>query len=525
MTLSIATCDIIIRHDVMIGQTIKHYKIIEKLGDGRVGPIYKAQDLNLDRIVMLKFLQPEVARDETAKARFLLEAKAASALDHPNIGTFYSMEQTDDGQLFTSFAYHEGVLLSEKIKQGPLPLEQAVDIVNQIGRGLAQVHLKGIIHRNIKPGNVLLTREGSVKILDFGLAKLQAASSALTQAGVVLGTPAYMAPEQLKGGRIDQRTDVWALGILMYLMITGRLPFEADNFVSLTFAIMEDNPTSMLSLRPEATPELERIVEKALAKQPDDRYAEVNDLLADLAAATSRKNPIPVTVRDADTATMAPAVEAPSQPVLGMAYVLFLDIVGYSKLLMDTQARAVEDLSSAVLSTRPYLRASRSDQLVLIPTGDGMALVFFDSPMSPVECAVEIARALKNHKFIKLRMGAHAGPVYRTVDINKARNVAGGGINLAQRVMDCADADHILVSKAIAEILSELSEWRQNLHELGIQQVKHGVTVEIYNLYGPDFGNSQHPQRCVPVAPPPAAGVDKKKRSIFQRLIGGSSTI
>ncbi|MCI0559585.1 MAG: serine/threonine protein kinase, partial [Nitrososphaera sp.] len=211
----------------MIGQTISHYKILEKLGGGGMGVVYKAQDLKLDRFVALKFLPPHLSADEDEKKRFIHEAKAASALDHPNICAIYEIDETEDGQMFIAMAYYEGETLKKKIERGPLPIDQTIDLAIQIAQGLAKAHKHGITHRDIKPANVMITNEGVAKIVDFGLAKL-AGQTKLTKSGMTVGTVAYMSPEQARGEEVDHRTDIWALGVVLYEMITGQLPFKGE---------------------------------------------------------------------------------------------------------------------------------------------------------------------------------------------------------------------------------------------------------------------------------------------------------
>ncbi|MFQ6093669.1 MAG: serine/threonine protein kinase, partial [bacterium] len=217
----------------MIGKTISHYKIIEELGAGGMGTVYKAQDTKLDRFVALKFLSPHLSQDEEGKQRFIHEAKAASALDHPNICTIYEIDETKPGpgepggQMFIAMACYEGESLKEKIEGGPLPLDQALDIAIQTAQGLVKAHERGIIHRDIKPANILITKDDSVKIVDFGLAKLSGRTM-ITKTGTTMGTIAYMSPEQARGAGVDQRTDIWSFGVMLYEMVTGQLPFKGD---------------------------------------------------------------------------------------------------------------------------------------------------------------------------------------------------------------------------------------------------------------------------------------------------------
>ncbi|MFC1502298.1 serine/threonine-protein kinase, partial [bacterium] len=195
----------------MIGKTISHYRIIEELGRGGMGVVYKAQDTKLKRTVALKFLPPELTKDPEAKKRFIHEAQAASALDHSNICTIHEVDETEEGQVFIVMACYGGKTLKEKISKGPLPIEESIDIAMQIAQGLQEAHDKKIIHRDIKSANVIITDKGQVKIMDFGLAKLTG-QTVLTKEGSTLGTVAYMSPEQTQGKKVDARSDIWSLG-------------------------------------------------------------------------------------------------------------------------------------------------------------------------------------------------------------------------------------------------------------------------------------------------------------------------
>ncbi len=205
----------------MIGQTISHYKILEKIGGGGLGVVYKAQDLKLDRFVALKFLPPHLTANDDEKQRFIHEAKAASALQHNNICAIHEIDETDDAQIFICMDYYEGKTLNKRIKDKPLSIEETIDIAIQIAHGLAKAHEKEIVHRDIKPANIMLTADGIVKILDFGLAKLSTQTK-LTKDSTSLGTISYMSPEQTKGETVDYRTDIWSLGVVIYEMLSGQ---------------------------------------------------------------------------------------------------------------------------------------------------------------------------------------------------------------------------------------------------------------------------------------------------------------
>jgi serine/threonine protein kinase len=225
----------------MIGQTISHYKIIEKLGGGGMGIVYKAEDTKLKRTVALKFLPPELTRDEEAKERFIQEAQSASALQHNNICNIHDIDVTPDGQMFIVMDCYEGETLKQVISNKQLAVSQVIDIAIQIAQGLHKAHEKGIIHRDIKPGNIIITNDGMVKILDFGLAKL-AGQSRLTKTGSTVGTAAYMSPEQAQGIEVDHRTDIWSLGVVLFEMLTGKLPFRGDHEAALLYSIVHEEP-------------------------------------------------------------------------------------------------------------------------------------------------------------------------------------------------------------------------------------------------------------------------------------------
>lgn len=264
----------------MIGKTISHYRILEKLGSGGMGDVYKAEDTKLKRTVALKFLPLELTRDEDARKRFVHEARAASALDHANIGYIHEINESD-GHSYIAMAYYKGETLKDKIEQGPLPVDEAIDLAVQIARGLAKAHSKDIVHRDIKPANILLTEDGQVKIVDFGLAKL-GGQTKLTKTGMTMGTIAYMSPEQTQGTNVDHRTDIWSLGIVLYEMLTGELPFKGEYEQAVLYSILNEEPEFISKLRSDLPQEIETIVEKALAKKADDRFQTMEEMLGRL---------------------------------------------------------------------------------------------------------------------------------------------------------------------------------------------------------------------------------------------------
>ena len=271
--------------DPLAGTHVAHYVIHERLGRGGMGVVYRAEDTRLQRTVALKFLPPLWTEDERAMARFRQEAKAASALDHPNICTIYEINETARGRLFIAMACYEGETLKAKIARGPLPLETALDYARQIASGLAKAHASGIVHRDVKPANVIITEDGRAKILDFGLAKMPDIN--LTRPGVTMGTPAYMSPEQMRGAPVDHRSDIWSFGALVYEMIAGSPPFRSDYQAALEYRVVNEDPPVLSDLCPDLPPGLAHIVGLCLEKDPEHRYPSMTDLLADLDVLTS----------------------------------------------------------------------------------------------------------------------------------------------------------------------------------------------------------------------------------------------
>jgi serine/threonine protein kinase/Tfp pilus assembly protein PilF len=264
----------------MIGKTVSHYKIVEKLGEGGMGVVYKAQDTKLDRMVALKFLPKNLLCDDEAKTRFEHEAKAASALNHPNITTIYEIDEVES-ECFICMEYVEGKSIKELIKERTLSIEKILKIAIQIAEGLNAAHKKGIVHRDIKSDNIMLTDEGLVKIMDFGLAKLKGVSK-LTKTGTTVGTIQYMSPEQAQGMEVNQRSDIFSFGVVLYEMITGQLPFKGEHEAAIIYSIINEPPQPLARYKANVPEGLQRIVGKAMEKNREERYQHVDDMLADL---------------------------------------------------------------------------------------------------------------------------------------------------------------------------------------------------------------------------------------------------
>jgi serine/threonine protein kinase/tetratricopeptide (TPR) repeat protein len=264
----------------MIGKKVSHYKILEEIGSGGMGIVYKAEDFKLNRTVALKFVVPRIVRREEDRTRFVREAQTAASLNHPNICTIYEIDEEDEN-LFIAMEYVEGQSLKDIIEKGPLKIESALDKAIQIADGLKEAHDAGVVHRDIKSSNILITKKGQAKIMDFGLAR-PVKDSKLTETATIMGTVAYMSPEQASGESYDHRTDIWSFGVVLYEMLSGQLPFGGEHQQLILYSILNQNPQPMKNLLYTLPLELERIIHRCLEKEPSERYQRADELLEDL---------------------------------------------------------------------------------------------------------------------------------------------------------------------------------------------------------------------------------------------------
>jgi len=480
------------------------YEIERPLGRGGMSAVYLAKDHQLlAKRVVVKVLLDDMNEDAWMRQKFFQEMEALSRIDHPGVVGVLDTGQTPEGKQFLVMQYVEGQTLRAAIPAGGMPIDQASSLIRQIGQALGAAHDAGVWHRDLKPENIMLQQTGGecyAKLIDFGIAGIQD-SKFTGEKTKVAGSLTYMAPEQFAGSACAA-SDIYALGVVAYEMLTGAPPFSSS---SMTHLVAEDPTITMPGTkRPEIPDAASRAILRAISFQPEARQATVREFTEELYNALCGAATEPTR-----------RTTGPGPGGLEMAHVLFTDLVGYSLLPMDKQKQYLGELQAVVRTAPRYAASQKAGDVLSLPTGDGMALVFFGDPTAPAQTAVEIAAGLKSKPHLKLRMGIHTGPVYRVADVNANANVAGGGINIAQRVMDCGDAGHILVSKTVADVLCQLSDWAPCLCDLGEHPVKHGVSVHIYNLATADAGNAATPAKLVTAAP-----AAKKSKAPLAAVVG-----
>ncbi len=456
------------------------YEVERELGRGGMSVVYLARDRQLlSKRVVVKELLGELSGDAWVRKKLMQEMEALARIDHPGVVGVLDTGSTPEGNQYLVMQYVEGDTLRNALEPGGMDLARAANLIRQIAHGLQAAHDKGIWHRDLKPENVMLQKlsetEERAILIDFGIAGIKDSVFGGEKTRVA-GTTTYMAPEQFAGAPVAA-SDTYALGVVAYEMITGRKPFSPDSFTHL---ISETHPVAPRALRKDLPERAERAILRAISFSPDSRHARVCEFGEELFQA----------VIPAGAARKPHAADGPE-----MAHILFMDLVSFSLLTMDQQKEYIEELQRIVRELPRFRAAEASCDLICLPRGDGMALVFFEDPTAPAQCALEVAAALKTHPHLKLRIGIHTGPVYRVADVNANADVAGGGINMAQRVMDAGDPGHILVSSTTADVLLQMRAWVSSLTDLGEHTVKHGAKIHLYNLTTTDSGNRNVPQR------------------------------
>lgn len=483
--------------DPLIGSMLdRRYLLKRKLGHGGFGAVYLASDEKMmSRLVVVKVMLDERISSEWSVRKFKQEMEALARVDHPSIVGIFDSGQLDNGKPFLVMQYVDGASLRTLVKPEGMDLSRAANIIRQIGRALSAAHDRGILHRDLKPENIMVQTlsdgEEQVKVIDFGVAKIKDSVLGSSTIGEqTVGTALYMSPEQLKAEPMTTASDVYCFAVMAYEMLTGRRPNNPDSAFQLLEMQRAGVRIKPRDLRPNLSPAAEAILLKALSFDPNDRYGKAREFGDALSTALLGE------IDDPSEVTRVQAPKSPVETTLETAHVLFTDIVGYTTLLIDQQTNCLRKLQEIVTATEEFRRAREERDLIRIPTGDGMALAFFDDPEAPVRCAMQISQAMRQSSCdFNLRMGIHSGLVYHIADINMNLNIAGGGINLAQRVMDSGDGGHIIVSKRVADDLGQLARWSDYLHDLGEVEVKHGLRIHVFNFYGDDFGNAAKPSR------------------------------
>jgi serine/threonine protein kinase/tetratricopeptide (TPR) repeat protein len=442
----------------MIGQTISHYRIVARLGEGGMGVVYRAEDLSLGRQVAVKFLSPRLSSDPEARRRFLREACAAASLDHPGICTVYDAGEVD-GQLFMAMALLEGQTLRERIAAGPLPIDAAVEIAMQLAEALADAHGKGVVHRDVKPTNIMLLPHGQAKVMDFGLAHL-AGGSQLTQAGTTLGTAPYMSPEQTRGETTDARSDIWSLGGVLYEMVSGRLPFASEHGPGLVYAILHEEPEPLTGLRTGVPMELEKVVGKCLAKDAGLRYQHADELAVDLRRLLTQSETTRIAPRP-----ILPQTKSP-KPRLWIMAAASLVMLGAAAWLLVPRLRSPNvDPQSMALAVIDFRDLSTPDDLTVSAGMSGLLQVGLVE-ISPI-------RVISPEYLLDLRrrlFGAARGPIADDQALEVARQSGATLLLCGQmtqqaksravmwRLVDARDGKSLLARRAEGEMLAALAD-------------------------------------------------------------------
>ncbi len=450
---------------------------LERLGGGGMGVVYRARDSMLDRTVALKFLSRQLGTDAEAKARFIAEAQAAAALEHPNICTIYEIDETRDGQLYMAMPYYEGETLKERIARGPLPVAHALAIALEVARGLGKAHERGIVHRDIKPANVVITTDGLVKILDFGIAKLGGAN--VTQPGALLGTVAYMSPEQAASEAVDQRTDVWALGVVLYEMLAGVRPFHGEDSRAVIYAIQSSDAEPVRARRDDIPAALDAMLATALARRPADRFQSMHDFIDEMTSLEFLLTPaaLAAPLRSPPVQSGAGSASLSLDDERGEVTVLVSILSGYASLIERCAPEEVERVTSRVRNVTVDVIRRHGGHIEELD-GDRLRAIFGIPEMHEDDAVRAIRAALALHhevrevadstaagpgRTIRMQSGVHTGSVVvqRLRRPGRDYKVAGAAVNGAARLASLAMSDAILTSPECQRLVAPFFAMRE----------------------------------------------------------------
>jgi len=447
------------------------YEIMEKLGGGGMGVVYKARDIKLKRFVALKLLPPELTRDDEARERFTQEAQAASILDHPNICTIHEIDEDKEDKMFIAMACYQGETVHKRIKRGPLPINEIIEIAIQVAQGLEQAHSKGIMHRDIKPSNLIITESGLVKIVDFGLAKL----ADITRTSTVMGTAAYMSPEQAGGKEVDHRTDLWSLGVVIYEMTTSCLPFPQVNVPALIHAILNDTPPAPREVKSEIPEDLDRIILRCMRKQPEDRFSTARVLISRLEKA--RRNLMrPSKLAEAAAPYKPYKMEEKKEQERRLATVMFVEISGINEILSTREEEEMVAVMGRCLGLLNDISSKYGGVLNKI-TGSRFSIFFGipkaieDAPKRAVNAAIELRNKVNdlNQKeklniHLDVQIGINTGIVFTGALSEEEKNdysIMGETVVLASHLKDISREGQIFASPMTYRHTKKKFEFRE----------------------------------------------------------------
>jgi len=467
------------------GSTIAgKYQILEELGRGGMGVVYKAEDTKLRRTVALKFLPPELTHIPDVKDRFMREAQAAAALDHPNICTVYEFDEAEE-KTFISMAYVEGQSLRKKVESGPLELDEALRIALQVAQGLQIAHKKGVVHRDIKSANIMVTEDNQAKIMDFGLARMTG-GTLITQEGMTMGTIAYMSPEQARGEAVDQRTDIWSFGVVLYEMLSSQLPFKGDKDQAVVYSILNEKPELITNINPEIPGSLEEVVAKALEKNPSDRYQRVEELLDDLKSISAGIVPeeIKTRLRKAKLRKRKKAITyAGTAGLIIIAAVIVLSLfTGHAEAIESIAVLPLENLTGDV--EREYFVDGVTDELIgQLGQISGLRVISRTSIMQykgVKKPLTEIARELNVDAVVEgsvLQVGDSVRIRVQLIDaLPEERNLWG-------QTYERAKTDVLMLYSEMAQVIADKAQVKLTAEESTRLTKTRQVNPEAYDAY------------------------------------------